>query len=78
MRAKYFTKRPDNTQWQQAGDSVKKALEKHPKPTKYIFCMPINRADPMITSEKTVCNSGAPGLKSETCKLNSTIGVAAS
>ena len=51
-QAKFFTKRPGNTQWQQVDNSVKKALEKHPNLTKYIVCMPINRADPRIPNAR--------------------------
>lgn len=51
-QAKFFTKRLGNTQWQQVDNSVKKALEKHPKLTKYIVCMPIDRADPRIPNAK--------------------------
>lgn len=51
-QAKFLTKRPGKTQWQQVDNSVKKALEKHPKLTKYIVCMPIDRPDPRIPNAR--------------------------
>lgn len=45
-QAKFFLSRPENNQWAQIDDSVKTALEKHPRLTSYTICLPIDRSDP--------------------------------
>lgn len=52
-QAKYFLNPPDNGQWQQIDDSVQNAIEKHPKLSKYIICLPINRPDARIDGQKS-------------------------
>ena len=44
-QAKYFLNQLTSNQWKQVSDSVKTALEKHPKLTKYYICMPCDRTD---------------------------------
>jgi len=45
-QAKFFLSSPNASQWNQIDDSVKKALEKHPRLTSYTICIPIDRQDP--------------------------------
>lgn len=51
-QAKFFHSSPDPNQWQQLDDSVKKALEKHPRLTRITICLPIDRQDPRIDQQK--------------------------
>jgi hypothetical protein len=51
-QAKFFTSTPDDSQWQQIDGSVQKALEKHPKLSVYVICLPIDRQDPRIDKQK--------------------------
>jgi hypothetical protein len=44
-QAKYFFSM-DSSQWSQLTDSVKTALGKHPRLTKYYVCIPLDRQDP--------------------------------
>ena len=44
-QAKFFRFSPGNSQWQQIDDSVKRALDKHPRLTKYTVCLPIDLPD---------------------------------
>ena len=44
-QAKYFIDRLKKTHWEQISRSVKTALNKHPKLTKYYVCLPIDRTD---------------------------------
>jgi hypothetical protein len=37
-----------STQWDQIDKSVKTALDKHPRLTRYVVCLPFDRADPRI------------------------------
>lgn len=46
-QAKFFSSL-DKAQWKQLDDSVQTALEKHPRLTRYIVCLPFDRADPRI------------------------------
>ncbi len=50
-QAKFFLFSPNRTQWQQLDESVKRALEKHPRLTSYTICLPIDRPDPRINEE---------------------------
>lgn len=43
LQSKFFTKL-DATQWRQVDDSVKTAIDKHPELTRYIVCVPMDRA----------------------------------
>jgi len=45
-QAKFFLSPPNASQWNQINDSIKKALEKHPRLTSYTVCIPIDRQDP--------------------------------
>lgn len=51
-QVKFFLHPPNSGQWHQIDESVKKALEKHPRLTFYTTCLPINREDPRIDQEK--------------------------
>ncbi|HYH05692.1 MAG TPA: AVAST type 2 anti-phage system protein Avs2, partial [Thermoanaerobaculia bacterium] len=46
-QAKFFTSL-DTVQWKQLNESVASALAKHPRLTRYIICLPFDRADPRI------------------------------
>ncbi|MBB6053923.1 AVAST type 2 anti-phage system protein Avs2 [Armatimonas rosea] len=50
-QAKFFTESPGVPQWNQLDESVRAALDKHPNLTRYIVCLPIDRADPRITDK---------------------------
>lgn len=53
-QAKFFERALTPTQWNQLDGSVKKALDSHPRLTRYYVCVPRNRADgrrPDITTE---------------------------
>ncbi len=50
-QAKFFDSVGDS-QWQQLDKSVKTALEKHPRLTSYIICVPLDRQDPRIDDQK--------------------------
>ena len=47
-QAKYFTSTLQDTQWRQIDDSIKTALEKHPRLTRYYVCVPRDRSDARI------------------------------
>src|SRR5947209_7590252 len=47
-QAKFFPFVPKANQWLQISESVKTALEKHPRLTSYTICLPIDRQDPRI------------------------------
>jgi hypothetical protein len=40
-----------STQWDQIDKSVKTALDKHPRLTRYVVCLPFDRADPRIAKK---------------------------
>ncbi|MDZ4860013.1 MAG: hypothetical protein SGI88_13625 [Candidatus Hydrogenedentes bacterium] len=42
-----------SAQWSQIDESVKTALEKHPRLVKYLVCVPLNRSDPRIKGRKS-------------------------
>lgn len=50
-QAKYFLSSPDVKQWSQIDDSVKKALEKHPRLISFTVCLPVDRQDPRIEGQ---------------------------
>ena len=50
-QAKFFLSSPNENQWKQIDKSVKTAIDKHPKLSKYIVCLPINRQDPRIPNQ---------------------------
>lgn len=52
FQAKFFTSSMDPSRWGQIDESVKTALAKHPKLTRYTICLPIDRADPRKDKEK--------------------------
>jgi len=52
-QAKFFRSVPSAQQWRQIDDSVKKALEKHPRLSKYTVCLPIDRPDKRVGNEKS-------------------------
>lgn len=51
-QAKFFRLPPGTSQWRQLDDSVKTALEKHPRLTTYTICLPIDRQDPRTDGQK--------------------------
>ena len=51
-QAKYFDVLGDS-QWSQLDDSVKTALEKHPRLLKYVVCIPMDRADARLANQKS-------------------------
>jgi len=50
-QAKFFSSPPDNGQWRQIDESVEMALEKHPRLSRYVVCLPIDRQDPRIEKQ---------------------------
>ena len=44
-QAKYFTGQMDSSRWSQLDKSFATALNKHPKLTKYVICLPIDKPD---------------------------------
>ncbi|HXH48490.1 MAG TPA: AVAST type 2 anti-phage system protein Avs2 [Terriglobia bacterium] len=52
-QAKFFLEPPGNGEWQQIDDSVKTALEKHPRLTRYFVCLPINRPDARVPGRQS-------------------------
>lgn len=55
-QAKYFTASLTATQWKELDDSVKTALEKHPKLKKYFVALPIDPPDARETKKKSMLN----------------------
>ncbi len=51
-QAKYFTNKLEDGQWQQLTDSFKTAFAKHPKLTKYLIAIPLDREDPRKENQK--------------------------
>ena len=51
-QAKYFNALGD-AQWPQLDDSVKTAIEKHPKLVRYFICIPLDRSDARIDGRKS-------------------------
>ncbi len=53
-QAKFFLGSLQETQWRQIDESVEKALEKHPRLTKYTICLPRDLGDPLIEGQKSI------------------------
>ena len=53
-QAKFFLSSPTSTQWGEIDESVKNAIEKHPRLTKYTICLPIDRPDPRVKGQESV------------------------
>lgn len=51
-QAKFFISPPSAGQWCQLDESVKTAIEKHPRLTAYTVCLPRDRQDPHIDQQK--------------------------
>src|SRR5260370_2063237 len=51
-QAKFFPTSLEDGQWSQLDESVRTALEKHPRITSYTVCLPIDRQDPRIDRQK--------------------------
>lgn len=51
-QAKFFLSSPDNEQWEQIDRSIRTALEKHPRLSRYVVCLPIDRQDPRIPNQR--------------------------
>lgn len=51
-QAKFFLHPPKENQWNQIDDSIRKALEKHPRLTSYTICLPIDRQDPRVKNQQ--------------------------
>ena len=45
-QAKFFLNKPTQSQWADLSESIFRALERHPRLTRYYVCMPMDRADP--------------------------------
>ena len=52
-QAKYFLNTITDKQWNQISNSVKTALEKHPKLKKYYICLPLDRTDRRQDNEES-------------------------
>ena len=52
-QAKYFTSALNNSQWDQLDDSVKTALDKRPRLTRYYVCIPWDRSDARKKNQKS-------------------------
>lgn len=52
-QAKFFTAPPSPGQWTQIDKSVKTVLAKHPRLTRYVICVPIDRPDPRQKGQKS-------------------------
>ena len=52
-QAKFFLSPPTSGQWAQIDDSVKTALAKHPRLTRYTICLPIDRSDARQQGQKS-------------------------
>ncbi len=52
-QAKFFLSPPNAKQWAEVDDSVRTALGKHPRLTKYTVCFPINLPDPRVKGQKS-------------------------
>ena len=50
-QAKFFDK-VEKAQWAQLDESVRTALNKHPRLTSYTVCLPLDRRDPRIEGRK--------------------------
>ena len=50
-QAKFFLSVPNTNQWRQMSDSLKTALEKHPRLTTYTICLPTDRDNPRIAQQ---------------------------
>lgn len=51
-QTKFFLMPPGSTQWGELDDSVKVALEKHPRLVRYTVCLPLDRGDPRLEDTK--------------------------
>ena len=51
-QAKFFLSPPNGNQWAQIDQSVKTTLEKHPRLSQYVVCLPIDRQDPRIDNQQ--------------------------
>jgi hypothetical protein len=52
-QAKYFTNVPNQIQWKEIDESVKTAIDKHPKLTNMTICLPLDRSDARIPNRKS-------------------------
>src|SRR5690606_1713575 len=50
-QAKFFLNVPGAAQWQQLKDSFSTAMAKHPRMTRYVVCVPLDRADPRVKDQ---------------------------
>ncbi len=55
-QAKFFRDPPGDSQWKQMDKSVIVALEKHPRLTRYTFCLPRDREDPRVPEQQWFMN----------------------
>jgi hypothetical protein len=51
-QAKFFLSPPGDNQWNQVDKSIETALEKHPRLSRYVVCLPIDRQDPRIDDQQ--------------------------
>lgn len=54
LQAKFFLDPPSDNQWSQIDHSVETALEKHPRLTRYVVCLPIERSDARQLGRKSM------------------------
>ena len=52
-QAKYFRSALTSTQWREIDNSVRTAIAKHPRLTKYTICTPMNRSDAKLRGQKS-------------------------
>jgi hypothetical protein len=52
-QAKFFRSSPNPTQWGEIDKSVKDAIEKHPRLTKYTICLPVDRSDARVGRQRS-------------------------
>lgn len=52
-QAKYFLSSPGTHQWSDVADSVRTALEKHPRLVRYYVCMPVDLPDARLKGQKS-------------------------
>ena len=55
-QAKFFRSSPNPVQWGEIDKSVKNAIEKHPRLTKYTICLPVDRSDARVGRQRSFLN----------------------
>jgi hypothetical protein len=52
LQAKFFLSALEDSQWKQLDKSVERALDRHPKLTRYIVAIPQDRSDPRVPNQQ--------------------------